>query len=187
MTRRTRTPAEISEKVLELCVKIVPDPHPVFLPVTAEAGCNPADCFENVRKKVAKAGGRIQFGWAIWEWPQVIVEAEHHAVFDPGTGEPWQDITPCNLGHTRRLFLPDDCATYDFTNEGYRRGNVQLALSDDPDIATLIKAVRRRTQFYNGLPGVGEIAIGTAESREREKLERALANAIAALEKKYGE
>lgn len=87
MATRNRTPAGISEKVLELCRKIAPGSSPLFLDITPEPGCKPLDCFENVRRMVTKNGGRMQCGWAIWEWLQVLVEAEHHAVYDPETGE----------------------------------------------------------------------------------------------------
>ena len=38
---------------------------------------------------------------------------------EPATGPPWVDITPSiAAGVSRRLFLPDDSANYDFKNEG---------------------------------------------------------------------
>jgi hypothetical protein len=158
----------------------------MFLDITPDSGCKPADCFENVRRKLEKEGGRIQYGWALWEWPQVFIEAEHHAVFDPGGECSWRDVTPCQQRNRRRLFLPDDSATYDFSNEGFRRENIRFALCDDPLIQTLFKAARRRSAFYNGLPGVGGISISASEDKEQLKLERAVANATAALMKKYG-
>jgi hypothetical protein len=181
-----RTPTEISEKALELCVRIVPGSRPVFLDVTPDPGCKPEDCFENVRQKVEKEGGRIQYGWALWEWSRVFIEAEHHAVYESVAGPPWLDLTPCLRGSHRRLFLPDDSATYNFNDEGFRRDNIRVALSDDPDIEELFKASKRRSAFYNQLPGVGQIHISISEARELEKIERRLARATAALAEKYG-
>ena len=179
------TPADITGKILELCDSIAPSSRPVFLDIRPEPGCEAADCFNCVQRKATREGGRVQYGWAIWEWPRVFVEAEHHAVFDPGSGRPWIDLTPCPNGSLRRLFLPDDAATYDFEDEGFRRDNVRLALSDDPDIQTLFKAAERRTRFWNEIPGVGMVSLSPAEDRQRQKLERAVANAVAALEEKY--
>jgi hypothetical protein len=181
-----RTPTEISEKTLELCDRIVPGSRPVFLDITADPACSPEDCFENVRQKVEKEGGRIQYGWALWEWPRVFIEAEHHAVYESSTGPPWLDLTPCLRASRRRLFLPDNTATYDFNDEGFRRDNIRIALSDDPDIEDLFKASKRRSSFYNQLPGVGQIELSTSESRELEKIERRLARATAVLAEKYG-
>jgi len=181
----TGTPSEISEKILELCRGITPGTRPLYLDITPEPWCKPADCFENIRRKIERDGGTIQCGWAIWEWPRVFVEAEHHAVYSPGSGTLWIDLTPCQQGNSRRLFLPDDNATYDFEDEGFRRDNVRLALSDDPDVRNLFKTARRRSDFYNGLPGVGRIVLHASEDKELAKLERAVANAIAVLKQKY--
>lgn len=117
------------------------------------------DCFECLRQKVARNGGRIQFGWAIWEWPRVYGEAEHHAVYEPSTGPPWVDIAPSALLEIwRRLFLPDNGALYDFENEGTLRDNKRLALGDDSMIKELFAAAERRLAILNNIPGVGAVA-----------------------------
>jgi hypothetical protein len=92
------------------------------------------------------------------------------------------DFTPCLRSSRRRLFLPDDTATYDSNDEGFRRDNIRIALSDDPDIEDLFKASKRRSAFYNQLPGV---RISNSESRELEKIDRRLAQTTAVLARKY--
>lgn len=182
----THIPIEVSEKALELCERIAPGRRPIFLAIKSDAACTPNNCFENVRRRVEKEGGRIQYGWALWEWPKVFVEAEHHAVHEPAAGPSWLDITPCAEGSHRRLFLPDDHAPYTFHNEGLRHDNIRMALSDDPDIDEFFKAAKKRSDFYNRLPGIGEIEISSLEEREFEKLERRVARAVAVLGEKYG-
>jgi hypothetical protein len=182
---RAGVPKEISKKVLELCERITPGLQPTFISITPNPDCEPADCFVNVYRKVQREGGRIQYGWSLWEWPEAFIEAEHHAVYEPLTGPPWLDITPCDRGSRRRLFLPDDSATYDFENEGVLRDNVRLAFSDDPLIEELFKAARKRSAFYNQLPGVGVISISAVEDPERQKIERRVARATLALAQKY--
>src|SRR5262250_2505520 len=119
-----RTPDTISPQVLDLCRGINPAAEPSFITITPEPGCVPNDCFECIKRKVAREGGRIQLGWSIWELPRVYVQAEHYAVYEPPAGPPWRDITPSALPEIRRrLFLPDDTAMYDFRNEGIRRDN----------------------------------------------------------------
>jgi hypothetical protein len=150
-----RTPDTISAPILDLCRQINPGTTPGYITITPEPGCEPNDCFECIRRKVAREGGRIQFGWSIWEWPRVYIEAEHHAVYEPRTGPPWVDITPCALPEIRRrLFLPDDSAVYDFENEGVLRDNKRLALSDDPLIQEFIVASEKKTAVLNSIPGV---------------------------------
>jgi SEC-C motif len=100
-------------------------------------------------------GGQIRFGWSIWEWPGVFVEAEHHAVYEPPSGPPFLDITPsAHQGIWRRLFLLDDSATYDSSNEGVLRHNIRRALSDDPLIQKFFAAATKRATILNDIPGV---------------------------------
>ena len=172
-------------KILELCHKVAPGAQPVFIAINPDPRCDPGDCFANVRRKVLQEGGRIQYGWALWEWPGVFIEAEHHSVYEPSAGSAWHDLTPCPRGSSR-LFLPDDSATYDFESEGVRRDNVRLALSDGPLIDAFFKAGKNRTAFYNQLPGVGMLSIRKFEDKERHTIERRLARAVAALAEKYG-
>jgi hypothetical protein len=61
-----RTPDAISSQVLDLCRRINAAATPVFINITPEPGCEVNDCFQCVRAKVAREGGRIQFGWSIW-------------------------------------------------------------------------------------------------------------------------
>ncbi len=180
-----RVPEAITPKVLELCTKIGSRFRPGFVSISAEPDCEPADCFANVSRKVNRDGGSIRVGWAIWEWPGVFIEGEHHAIYEPPAGS-CIDITPSSRGITKRLFLRDDKATYDFQNEGVRRDNVRLALADDSLIEELFKAARKLNDFYNELPGVGIISIHASEDRELQKLKRRVARATAALTEKYG-
>ena len=144
-----RTPTGISPRVQKLRREINPDAPPVYITITPSAGCVPNDCFECVRQKVARDGGQIQYGWAIWEWPRIHVEAEHHGVYEPPTGPPWMDITPSGLPEIRRrLFLRDDSATYDFDHEGALRDNRRLALCDRPSHPTVFRRSERGKQDY---------------------------------------
>src|ERR1700691_4522234 len=117
-----RTPQEITPEVSAFCREVSGDAEPVFLPIKSEPGCEPNDCFMCVRRKTEAEGGLMKTGWAIWEWPNAFLRAEHHAVYEPLSGPPWVDITPSELPTvTRRLFLPDQSAIYSFENEGIRR------------------------------------------------------------------
>ena len=90
----TRTPTSLTTKILELCHELNPSGQPVFIRITPDPGAELNDCFATVQRKVSAEGGRIQFGWAIWEWPNVLAEAEHHAVYEPPAGLPWADLSP---------------------------------------------------------------------------------------------
>jgi hypothetical protein len=113
-----------------------------------------------VRRKVEAEGGRMQTGWAIWEWPNAFLRAEHHAVYEPPSGSPWFDITPSESSTvTRRLFLPDDSATYDFQNEGFRRNDKFIGLVADPLVYEYFQLTTERNEILNSIPGVGMVSL----------------------------
>ena len=62
--------------------------------------------------KVEKNGGGFQYGWQIWEWPDVMIEAEFHAVWNSPQGI-LIDITPKQIDTHKILFLPDANRTYE--------------------------------------------------------------------------
>ena len=63
------------------------------------------DCFVNVSRYAERFGGSIQYGWLIWEWPTIMIEAEFHAVWVTPQGA-LKDITPNPFGMGQVLFLP---------------------------------------------------------------------------------
>lgn len=169
----TRTPQNISRPILELCRTINAGSTSAFLPIRPEIGCEPLDCFNNVRRKTEKAGGRIQFGWAIWEWPNVYLEAEHHAVYVSADDQTFSDITPPAIeAITHRLFLPDDAATYDFQSEGIRKDNHRVALTDDILVQQLFRTASEHNRILNSIPGLGEVAVDRHTALQIATLER---------------
>jgi len=155
-----RTPTEITNSIKLLCGQICPETEAIFMTIKPDPDCQPNDCFHCVRRKMERHGGRIQFGWAIWEWPRVFIEAEHHAVYEPPNGPPWIDITPSAVGGIcHRLFLPDDTATYNYQCEGVRKDNIRMALSDDPLIQKLFSTSIEYNNILNAIPGIGMISV----------------------------
>jgi hypothetical protein len=87
---------------------------PQVITISTEAGAKPLRCFWNVRERVAKSGGEIVFGWALFEWPHLFWEAQHHAVWKR-PDEQLVDITPPAAGGTEStLFVQDDDLVFDF-------------------------------------------------------------------------
>lgn len=181
-----RTPDTISAAVLDLCRQINPAATPSYIVITPEPDCEPNDCFQCTRRKVARDGGRIQFGWTIWEWPRVYVEAEHHAVYEPQGGGQWMDITPSAFPEIRRrLFLPDPSAVYDFENEGILRDNQRLALNDDPLIKEFFNAGARRVAIVNTIPGVGMVSMDITTAQTLESADQEITRLVYSLGMKY--
>jgi hypothetical protein len=148
-----------------------------LLTITADPDSQPLDCFHNARKKVTQGGGRIVYGWAIWIWPRVYIEAEHHAVFEPADGAPWIDPTPPHISDiTARLFIEDPTAIYDFDNEGIRRDNIRHALVKDPLVPAFFESARAFNVAMNALPGVGEIRVPPAVAQRINALQWRMPN-----------
>ncbi|PYE87560.1 SEC-C metal-binding domain-containing protein [Phyllobacterium leguminum] len=111
----TTTPKTVSAEVRAFCQHISPDHEPTYVPVSPDAGALPSECFNNVASKVERDGGTLVYGWLIWEWPRVFVEAEHHAVWEQDGV--LTDITPYVNDERQILFLPDPTRTYDFITQ----------------------------------------------------------------------
>ncbi len=170
MPEMKQTPKFINAHVRELCDRVNAKAEPIYITIMPESGCMPNDCFECVRQKLERDGGRVQYGWAIWEWPRVFVEAEPHAVYEGPDGSPWADITPSAFSDIRqRLFLPDDAAVYDFENEGALRHNVRLAVCHDPLIEDFFAAAKEYEDALNSIPGVN-VAFHQIDAAMRKKV-----------------
>jgi hypothetical protein len=145
----TTTPKALNSAIVDLCREISPDTEPRFLPVMPDPIAEPSECFNNVMARVSKDGGNLVYGWLVWEWPNVFIEAEHHAVWE--SNGMLVDITPHVNGENKILFLPDPKRTYDFVGQK-RRINIKRShekfASVSPWIAAtdvLQKTIERRS------------------------------------------
>lgn len=140
----TRTPPEITKHLIGLAAKVAPGQTPLYVPVHPEPGAQVNECFPNVKAKIEKNGGAIVHGWQLWEWPNVLVEAEFHAVWRSLDGN-LIDITPKADGEEKILFIPDERRTY----RGVSIDNVRIALRDDLLIHHFIKISERIVKVMN--------------------------------------
>jgi hypothetical protein len=124
----------------------------VRLRVIVEPGDRDRDCYMNVQNRVDRSGGRMQLGWAVWQHDDLFIEAEPHAVFDPGNGQPWIDCTPHEGAPPEILFIPND-DTYDFNTE-VLADNIRVPLRDDPRLARALRLYSEKIKLLNTVPGV---------------------------------
>lgn len=142
------TPRRVSPEIKSLANRLVPGGMPTFVPLLSGVRRVKDDCFENVRAQVVEAGGEIVYGWRFWEWPNVFLEAEFHAVWR-SAGE-FHDLSPVPAGALRVLFLEDPAKLYD----GRQVDNSRLALSDDPLVREFIRVAEQIFEVMNA----GELA-----------------------------
>ncbi len=159
------TPRAISGPIRDLCRELVSNPQPLFLQVTPLRNVEANDCFAIVERHVHNHGGSICYGWQMWEWPRVMVEAEFHAVWSDCDGG-LHDLTPKQLPVERILFLPDPVRVY----KGRGVNNVRRALSSHSDVAAFIVAADAEFELMNRGARAeqhGEILLHGAENEER--------------------
>jgi len=142
----TRTPIVITEQVEELCSELDDSQKPRYIPVRPNPDSEVNECFFNVRAKVEKDGGGIQFGWTIWEWTNIMIEAVFHAVWISRKDEQI-DITPKPKNVRWVLFLPDNTHAYDYNRGYYRIDNVRRPLSNSPLVAEFIATFEQIFEF----------------------------------------
>jgi len=176
----TFVPSLHDEKVLALCKRVHPTNTPVYVPLRPEKGHVVKDCFPNVKNRVKAEGGRIVYGWALWQNPWLI-EAEHHAVYEPPDGSEWVDVTPQDDIQTDRiLFLPDEGLVEDETGS-IRRDNVRMSLVDDGRVKDLITLYEMKNQVLNSVPGTGRVALTGQAAQQMVKVETVIKNIEMAL------
>ncbi len=141
---QTTTPQAISKRVAKLIDKLASRDKPVYLPVTPEPTAQDNECFPNVLAKIRSSGGSMLCGRQIWEWPNVLVEAEFHAVWRSPSGE-LVEITPKRHGEAKILFVPDSRLVYD----GYSRDNVRMAVRDDALVHDFIRTAEAVFKLMN--------------------------------------
>jgi len=151
----------VSDDVMALCRLIHPSNEPCSVEVRPWPHARKLQCFVNVREKVDLEGGKIQYGWALWQPTGAFLAAEHHAVYEPPSGPPWVDITPHNSDVARILFLPDEKAVY----MGKLVDNVRLPLVDDERVREFH---RLKGEFIDVSNSVGECVPAQLEPRLRE-------------------
>lgn len=121
--------------MLALCKKVDPASSPVYIPCRPVSWAVKNNCFNDVPKYVERnAGCKMVYGWTIWEWAEVWVEAEFHAVV--WDGEKMVDVMPHD-GESEIMFLPDMQGK---TFTGNVVPNVMVAISDDPYVRAYMEA-----------------------------------------------
>ena len=140
--KRETTPAKITDKIMELCSSAVPGAAPFYIPVEAAGWGLMNECFPNVQRMVWEHGGQQVNGWAVWQWANISVTLEAHAVWESPEGM-LVDITPHDCGEREILFLRDDKVVY----SGKPIGSIRQPLTGSPLVAELIGLLNERDRI----------------------------------------
>jgi hypothetical protein len=137
------TPSVLTQDLIALCAELVAGASPVSLARGAPPEARPIDSFETVEARIVEQGGTACYGWALWEWPKLFLEAEFYSVWRDAEGR-LHDITPRVMPGSI-LFLPDAGRVFD----GRRVKSIRRALTPDPAVAGFLRACDEEFALIN--------------------------------------
>jgi hypothetical protein len=140
--------------VKSFCLDIVPEVEPIYVDVKPESEMEKNQCFPNVNKYIVYHDGSIVYGWSIWIFPTLFIEAEFHGIWSSPKGT-LIDITPKEYPTKKILFLKDADLIFD----GRQRKNRRKALQVNHVILGYLEAFDREYELKNR----GERAFQTGE------------------------
>ena len=154
-------PKAISAEIKAFCLSIAPS-RPQFIRSKPSATAEPSACFDNVARKIARAGGSMACGWAIWNVPGVCYEAEHHGAWRSPRGE-IVDVSPQPNNARRIMFLPDEAAIYD---PQAHRSNIIRPAEGNPLATEFVELANRRNAIQDAYrTGGNRVAFFTISDR----------------------
>lgn len=146
MSKET-TPTKLTPKIRQLCKEIAPSSEIIVVPVMLESPAPKNECFQNVNIAIEKIGGELISGWTIWQWANILIEAEAHAVWKNPSGD-LIDITPHD-GEREIFFLPDDKVVY----KGMRIPSHRMALTESLLVKDFIHLLEQRDMILCNTKG----------------------------------
>lgn len=103
---KNTTPLKTTPLLELLCHDLNPNTPPLWITVVPENWAIQNECFPNVERKIRQDGGCAVNGWVMWQWANIMIEAEAHCIWESESGELF-DITPHNHNEHTILFVPD--------------------------------------------------------------------------------
>jgi len=144
-----RTPNKRSDYVKFFCRKVSPGQAPVLVPHKPLAGKPLKECFSIVPEHIMANGGKQVFGWAIFEFKKIWLEAEFHVVWETESGE-LIDLTPREVAIEKIFFIPDPSKKY----EGNQVNSIFHKISKKPSVKKFISLSK---EYYEAV-NEGELA-----------------------------
>ncbi len=139
------TPSSLNDNILKFCKEIDSTTNPVFVEVVPTKDSIYNECYGNVALHIKRNGGEVQYGWIIWEIPNIYLEGEFHAVWINDERK-YVDITPRKDGEKNILFLKD--SKRKFTGEELV-DNIRKPLIDNDFTRQLVKISKENFEINN--------------------------------------
>ncbi|MES3034917.1 MAG: hypothetical protein V4813_13040 [Gemmatimonadota bacterium] len=143
-----RTPPTVTPDIRAFARSVLSGREPIGLahvPCQARRGSVEAECFAAVDDQVRELGGTAIQGWALWEHPGVLLEAEFHAVWCSPLGGVCDVVNRGGDPRPHILFIPDPTRRY----AGAPLDTVRLPLVTDPRMDELLRASEAIFEIMN--------------------------------------
>lgn len=137
------SPKEENQFVKKLLGKINSEFEPEQVPVIIEKYSERLNCFRNVDRKVELDGGKVHYGWVIYQ-TNILCEAERHAVWE-NENEELIDITPREIDFDQIMFVSDN----DFEYRGQIIDNYRVNITKNKVVDHFIKVCETLSKFYS--------------------------------------
>lgn len=157
-------PKAITPPLLAFCGGISRE-RPIYVRSKPGADAQISACFDNVSRKILRAGGEVTYGWAIWHVPGLYFEAEHHGIWRNRQGA-LLDVSPQLANVSKILFLPDPDAIYD---RQFFRPNIIKAVDETPVAVEFAALANDRNALINSYRSA-EYSIAMLNSADQAKL-----------------
>ena len=162
-------PRKITKEIKKFANQITKKPNLIILTIQPDINSKNGECFKNVEDYIKSNDGEIQYGWIIWETPNVMLEAEFHAVLKLPNGN-LLDITPTNDREKEILFVPDNLIKYN----GEKIDNIRYPILKNNIVFQFIKNAEKKNKemaklgnkftsndlltIFNDIPNYNEIS-----------------------------
>ncbi|RXG31425.1 hypothetical protein [Leeuwenhoekiella palythoae] len=137
------SPKEENKFVEKLLEKIDSEFESEQVPVKIEKYSEPLNCFGNVDKKIELDGGKVHYGWVIYQ-TDILCEAERHAVWE-NENEELIDITPREIDFEEIMFVSDN----NFEYKGQIIDNYRVNTTKNKVVDHFIKVCETLSKFYS--------------------------------------
>lgn len=125
-------PQKTMKKISELCLEIGKHGTPIYIPSIPEDKIERHDCTRAVKQKIVRDGGEARFGWLIWQWANIVLEASAYIVWKDETGNLF-DVTPKETKYESVLFIPASVC------DGVKLMNKRIPITDSALIKELVE------------------------------------------------
>lgn len=152
--KKETTPSRITNQVKKLCSRLtIYGSYPKYIDVMPWENSVKNECINNVKRYIDVYEGQVVTGWVIWQWANILIEAEAHAIWKSPKGQ-LLDISVHDNNETKILFLEAKLNFNGYINLSHRQ-----ALTKSKAVQEFIELCNRRDKITSRVPVGTKVSI----------------------------